>query len=148
VPTSRPSPFAFTSLNPRTVTSDETTWIAFSRPVASIVAFWPISVSGFWMRTSSAYVPGQTTTTPPSGAAATASAMCEKPAVPQFLPGFDGEPWVETYSVAAPCSSLPAAASDGAAAPMSASPVTANAEEKSSLSGPLANSHPFPFPVG
>ena len=38
IPTRSPSPLALISRNPRTFTSEATIWIAFSRPVASIVA--------------------------------------------------------------------------------------------------------------
>ena len=46
--------------------------------------------------TSSAYVPGQTTTVPQADAASTASWIEEKVAVPQLWPLFVGEPCVET----------------------------------------------------
>src|SRR5947209_3923177 len=113
-PTSSPSPFASMRLNPLMETFDATTWIAFSRPVAFMVAFPPSSVRGLLIRTSSAYVPGQTTTVPPLGAAATAAPICENVAVPQLVPAAVGDPVGETYSV--PGGLLPSAVDEAAAA--------------------------------
>ena len=78
-------------VKPTTVTCDATTWIAFSSPVASIVAAGPTRVSGFLMMTSSAYVPGHTTTVTPAGAAATAALIDVKVALRHDHPAPDDE---------------------------------------------------------